>query len=187
MSQAVQRLRRAVEETHMKVLSHTDDLTFVVCGTSDDYTIKFKDDKFSCTCMDHRRRRTFCKHIYLVYMKVLHIVPDVNQTDNRVPTELVREAYASFKTRQSSSPEMREAAECPICFDALAESTNYVCRVCRNGFHQSCIDEVVNRGHYDNCPMCRADIIRTGDFMESDEVAQAVHQLIGRRNDDDSV
>lgn len=184
MSQAVQRLRRAVEETHMKVLSHTDDLTFHVCGTTDEYTIKFKDDKFSCTCMDHRRRRTFCKHVYLVYMKVLHIVPDVNQTDNRVPTELIREAYASFKTRQSSSssPEMREAAECPICFDALAESVNYVCRVCRNGFHQSCIDEVVNRGGRHDCPMCRAEI-RTGEFVESDEVARAVNGLIGRDSD----
>jgi hypothetical protein len=182
MSQAVQRLRRAVQETHMKVLSHTDDLTFVVCGsTLNDYTIKFKDDKFSCDCMDHRRRRTFCKHVYLVYMKVLHIVPDVNQTDNRVPTELIREAYASFKTRQTSSPEMREAVECPICFDALAESVNYVCRVCQNGFHQSCIDEVVTRGRHD-CPMCRAEI-RTGDFIESDEVARAVEKMIGRDGD----
>lgn len=180
MSQAVQRLRRAVHETHMKVLSHTDDLTFIVCGTTDDYTIKFKDDKFSCTCMDHRRRRTFCKHVYLVYMKVLHMVPDVNQTDNRVPTERIREAYASFRTRQSSkssSPEMREAAECPICFDGLAGCTNYVCSACRNGFHQYCIDHLTSRGH-SNCPMCRA-AIRTGEFQESDEVARAVRDLIG--------
>lgn len=185
MSQAVQRLRRAVEETQMKVLSYTDDLSFVVCGNSDDYTIQFRGDKFSCTCMDHRRRRTFCKHVYLVYMKVLHIVPDVNQTDNCVLTEIIREAYLSFKTRQlssSSSPDMRESAECPICFDALAESTNYVCRTCRNGFHQSCIDKVLDRGHH-NCPMCRAEI-RTGEFQESDEVAQAVKQLIGDDEDE---
>jgi hypothetical protein len=179
MSQAVQRLRRAVEETRMKVLSHTDDLTFTVCGsTFNDYTIKFKDDTFSCTCMDHRRRRTFCKHIYLVYMKVLHIVPDVNQTDNRVSTGLIREAYASFRTRQTIiGPDMRESDECPICFDPLAESTNYVCRVCRNGFHQLCMDELMSRGHR-VCPMCRAEI-RTGEFQESDEITRAVKDLIG--------
>lgn len=183
MSQAVQRLRRAVEETHMRVLSHTDDLTFVVCGTTDDYTIQFRDDKFSCTCMDHRRRRTFCKHVYLVYMKVLHMVPDVNQTNNRVSTELIREAYSSFRTRQSStsSLDMRESAECPICFDPLTTSVNYVCRTCRNGFHQECIDHVKNRGH-SNCPMCRAEI-STGEFKESDEVARAVRDLIGREED----
>ncbi len=184
MSQAVQRLRRAVHETQMKVLSHTDDLSFVVCGTSDDYTIQFKNDKFSCSCMDHRRRRTFCKHVYLVYIKVLQLVPDVNQTDNRVPTELIREAYAAFRTRQTTQqqPEMRESAECPICFDPLAASVNYVCRTCRNGFHQECIDHVANRGH-SNCPMCRA-AISTGEFQESDEVARAVRGLIGSEEED---
>lgn len=173
------RLRRAMNEKSMKVLSFevTDDnLSFEVCGsTENEYTICFSDDHFTCTCPDFVKRRTFCKHVYLVFLKILQIVPDVDASGNSVDTTLVRQKFEEYR---SCPIDMREAQECPICFDGF-EGAPFVCTACRNGFHRACIDEMLSRGR-SGCPMCRSEL-RTDIGVESNSVNAAVQCILSRK------
>jgi len=180
------RLKRAVNEKSMKVLSCTctdDHLDFLVCGsTENEYTISFKENHFTCSCPDFVKRRTFCKHVYLVYLIVIQIVPDIDEASgggNTVDTSVILSAYAT--NYASRSVEMRESNECPICFDEFAEGqTPFVCSLCRNGFHDSCVTEMRNRGHT-NCPFCRSEL-RTDIGVESSAVNSAVKDILGRKS-----
>jgi hypothetical protein len=177
------RLKRAVHEKSMKVLSCTctdDRLDFLVCGsTENEYTISFKENCFTCSCPDFERRRTFCKHVYLVYLKVLQIVPNIDEASggNTVDTSVILSAYANYASRTT---EMRESHECPICFDEFSEGqTPVICSLCRNGFHDSCVNEMRKRGHT-NCPFCRSEL-RTDIGVESSAVNSAVQDILKRK------
>lgn len=173
------RLRRAMNEKSMKVLSFeiTDDvLSFEVCGsTENEYTICFSNDQFTCTCPDFVKRRTFCKHVYLVFLKILQIVPNIDTSGNTIDTTHVRQKFEEYRSRPI---EMREAQECPICFDDF-DRPPFVCTACRNGFHRACIDEIISRGH-SGCPMCRSEL-RTDIGVESNSVNSAVLSILKRR------
>ena len=47
--------------------------------------------------------------------------------------------------------------ECSICFEELV-NLPFVCRQCKNGFHQSCISEMKKVSKKSNCPMCRSEL-----------------------------
>ncbi len=187
----IKRLKKAVDDKSMKVINfiqnNEDELVYNILGsTGSFYDVKFtkpiNNNKgyMTCTCPDHARHHSFCKHIYLVCIKVFKIIPDFEITSNEL-TEmqfiLLKNNHAKFMESQSKIKKEEDTLngyrfnredECSICFDIFGENSIYGCKTCKNCFHQSCIDALVRFSARSRCPMCRGSIQQNNSNNEEE-------------------
>ena len=118
----------------------------------------------TCTCPYYSTHRQVCKHIYVVYIKVFRVVPDIISPDPKLSLgqrQLLVNLYKNYVAENIAPPSGETPSrngpddDCPVCFEKLSTST-YTCHQCRNSIHKECMREVVKYNNH--CPLCRADI-----------------------------
>ena len=118
----------------------------------------------SCTCPYYLTRDEVCKHIYVVYIKVFRVLPEVitsSPTLSLGQRQLLVSLYKNYVAENIAPPTGETSSrncpddDCPVCFEKLSTST-YTCHQCRNSIHKECMREVVKYNNH--CPLCRADI-----------------------------
>lgn len=163
----LQRFCKSIKEKEMKLIScnleeSNDIFNFSVLGShGKSYDIKF-DSCYECTCPDFMINKLICKHIYLIFVKYFRLIPDIDKKDNKLSKkqfELFIKIHNSNKLRND---------ECIICYDKLGVN-NYVCHVCKNGFHRECISLIIeHNGSNSVCPMCRTMIDKENKESKKD-------------------
>ena len=99
----IQRLKRAIDEKSMKVIDYNymndNLLIYKVLGNRGVfYDVKIsKNDEISCACIDQKKTKSYCKHIYLIYVKVFNILPTVD-----LSTFITDEYFNNLVTRTIS-------------------------------------------------------------------------------------
>lgn len=168
------RVKKALSEKIyvMEAIQATDEWKFKVRGQSDSiYDVSFKPTKFSCSCPDHVKRHTFCKHLlYLicrvgVQMEIGHKVAARSREWNEEKFQACNVAWAlRLKHRiVSDSPTPSESslddACCPICYEDInpSEDTVHCESVCKNKFHRECINQWLTHATHSTCPLCRSE------------------------------
>jgi hypothetical protein len=128
------------------------DYTYTVYGSTGKlYTIT-TEDGFRCNCIDCKRNKSYCKHIYFIFLNVFGFTPDLNRT--YTPGEL-RAFHDSFLKSRINLKARNEHEDCPICFERNS-SECFVCQICENGFHTSCVQTMFKFST--KCPMCRSQL-----------------------------
>lgn len=185
----MRRLKKAIDEKSMKVLNFQQDnveegLKYQILGsTGSIYDVVFDKEHFSCTCPDHARSHSYCKHIYLVYIKIFHLIPDVEAFGNKIHAmqyqmmklgherfmEMNKEKIEEMQKKQSENPmegyRFNKEDECSICFDVFGEARIFGCKTCKNCFHNACMTAIFRINS--RCPMCRSSISK--DDMKKPE------------------
>ncbi|KAI8347640.1 hypothetical protein BD560DRAFT_410884 [Blakeslea trispora] len=125
-------------------------------------------NKIGCTCMDYNIKRTYCKHILMVLIKVYRLPLDdpmlKSLTTSRaqrlaimqseatadpsvfVPEEIQKKVMNIMYHQDTSSDSQAQRRpldnnDCPICFEAFEENNIDgidFCRVCGNNIHKEC-------------------------------------------------
>ena len=205
----MKRLKKAIDEKSMKVLNYIQNeehkLHYKILGsTGTVYDVFFmepmgqnnsnttttttneevieQEGKMSCSCPDHDRHKSFCKHIYLVYIKIFHLIPDIEAVGNRINKmqyQMMKNGHERFMTlRQQKTEENKKRTnplegyrynpedECSICFDVFGELPLFGCKTCKNCFHDSCMTAIFR--YNSKCPMCRSNISKN-DMKENEE------------------
>ncbi len=192
----LKRLRKAIDEKSMKVLNYVQNeqdrdniLKYSILGsTGSIYNVNFekgndeKTGQMSCSCPDHENHKSYCKHIYLVYLKIFNIMPDLNVSGNTITNnqfELLNRGQDLFlkkmleknnkndETTTNNDCRMGPEDECPICFDLMGNQPLFSCKTCKNGFHHSCIQMIFK--YNSKCPMCRSNIKNNEDDSENEK------------------
>ena len=181
-SKKIDRLKRAVNEKSMKVIdtSVTDTkLTYKVLGNRGVcYDVTFECDKYTkCKCIDQCKSKSYCKHIYLIYVKIFNIIPS---GDSLLVTQEIfndlTECHSAFTNRAPVDVELRnEDDDCSICFEPIQQTGAYCCRLCKNGFHTECIHQMLKFSN--RCPLCRSDINFNHDPEETDAIINLTRQI----------
>jgi hypothetical protein len=193
----MKRLKKAIDEKSMKVLNYEqvneNELSYHILGNSGSfYDVKFTNTQMSCSCPDHARHHSYCKHIYLVYIKIFHLIPDLDAVGNGI-TEMqfvmMRNAHDRFMEAQTKKKEIMESRtskwngyrfnkddECPICFDVYGEMSIFGCKTCKNCFHMGCMESIFR--YNSKCPMCRS-VVRKTD-VEAEEEDKEVDEIANR-------
>ncbi len=192
----IERLKRAIDEKNMKVIeinnSTNNLLSYKVLGNRGvSYNVKLELNKnISCACIDQKKTKSFCKHIYLIYVKILNILPTTDLStfiDENTFNDLLTKHNAFINKRNNIvRPEVvlrnSDEDECSICFDVYSNNPNnpdtYCCKTCRNGFHMLCIHEMIKYSA-SKCPLCRTDInFNNNDDYEDDETVKQLAEQI---------
>ena len=187
-SQPSKILERAFTQINMKVISQLPtplggfdgkdgyNINFSILGnTGKIYNVIFNLDTtsesldgpvVSCTCPYYKTHDEVCKHIYVVYIKVFRVIPDVISSNPNISISqraLLVNLYKNYVAENITPPPASAGTasrngvddECPVCFEKLLE-TNFICHQCRNSIHTVCISEV--KKYSNACPLCRAEI-----------------------------
>ncbi len=216
----MKRLKKAIDEKSMKVLNYIQNeehkLHYKILGsTGTVYDVFFmeplqnqnlnqtnvtttnneeeQEGKMTCSCPDHDRHKSFCKHIYLVYIKIFHLIPDIEAVGNKINKmqyQMMKNGHERFMMlRQQKSEENKSRTnplegyrynpsdECSICFDEFGELPLFGCKTCKNCFHDSCMTAIFK--YNSKCPMCRSNISKN-DKVEEEEDDKEVSELARR-------
>jgi len=154
--QQIVRLKRSAK-SNIKLISMDEGPEgplYKVFGTTGTiYTIN-PSPVMNCTCIDFKKNKRYCKHIYFIFLNVYKTIPSL---DKCYHIDELKKLHTNFFNK---SVDVRDPLEpCSICFESNDSPT--VCKVCRNGFHQSCINEMTKFTRKTNCPLCRSDLNET--------------------------
>lgn len=184
----MKRLRKAINEKSMKVLNfiqnNNEELNYQILGsTGSIYDVKFNNEKMCCSCPDHQRHKSYCKHIYLVYIKVFHLIPDLEATSNAVNETqfmILQNAHNTFMNKRNEEKKTDsvqinkyegyrycEEDECSICFDIFGKQKLFGCKTCKNVFHDVCMAAIFR--YNPKCPMCRIPIKKESEEVEEED------------------
>ncbi len=131
---------RIKRSTAIKLIEINEDNFKVYGSTGKIYTITKTEPDLQCNCIDYKKNKRYCKHIYFILLNV----------------------YKS--TNRLEEPLQPRNEECSICFEQLDKPI--VCKTCKHGFHNLCIHEMEKVSKKSNCPMCRTDFFNINDFLE---------------------
>jgi hypothetical protein len=170
-----ERLKRSINQKDMKVIDINNSiekttLEYKVLGNSGSfYNIKIPlNGEINCQCIDQRKTKSFCKHIFLIYVKIFKIIPDIDNLslfinketyDNLLikHNEFINKSLIKKEETSENINIRNEDDDCSICFCEIDKCDIYACHECKNGFHLSCINQMMK---YNNkCPLCREVII----------------------------
>ena len=152
--QQIVRLKRSAKN-NIKLISMDEGPEgplYKVFGTTGTiYTINCSPN-MNCTCIDYKKNKRYCKHIYFIFLNVYKTIPSL---DKCYHVDELKELHTNFFNQ--TSVDVRDPLEpCSICFECIDTPT--VCKVCKNGFHQSCINEMTKFTGKTNCPLCRSNL-----------------------------
>ena len=146
----ISRLKRSAKQ-NIKLGSIAEGTYTVYGSTGTEYTVK-TEPIMNCTCIDYNKNKRYCKHIYFIFLNVYKIIPELDKC--YTPEELKELHTAFYKCKMESV--RNEDDPCSICFETI--HSPFVCKVCKNGFHQTCINDMFRFSKKSNCPLCRSDI-----------------------------
>ncbi|KAL0086212.1 hypothetical protein J3Q64DRAFT_1738688 [Phycomyces blakesleeanus] len=157
---------------------------FAVLGSGVNVYNVYIGRKMSCTCFDHRMRRTMCKHIIMVLLKVFRLpsnsiiflgrgvtqrqieavfetrIPDVSVSDYQSQERLKTAIPDPLKTKVPPQRRSLDTSDCPICFEEFEEETITTvafCWTCGNNIHEVCFDMWKKSRHGSvTCVFCRS-------------------------------
>ena len=175
------RLVKALSEK-MYLLSATqkdNEWLFNVRGqTKKIYEQTIKDDAYSCSCPDHQGKKTFCKHLLFLVVRVAK--------QYELGTKLIKKTNLNWKKEDFIAcslswvrclshlikhEEVLDETDgiCAICFDDLGcDGLTECLSKCHKKFHKLCIDKWLEKGN--TCPMCRSDWLINDSLDEKDDV-----------------
>lgn len=157
-------------------ITNNDERQYVVMGTSKKvYNVTINTSP-SCDCPDHTTRKTRCKHIYFVLLRIMKVNTgnvdqelytsiEVQNMFNNIPevTKLLcvddkmKEKYHKLKNNESLEVEKKDTDDlCPMCLDDLNNGSelDYCKYSCGKSIHKDCINMWLSSGK-DNCLICR--------------------------------
>ena len=142
----VERLERSIKQTNIKLISKGNYI-YTVCGnTGSLYTITI-DENIVCTCIDCKRNKNYCKHIYFIFLNIYGFTPDIN----RVYTVEELKTFHDIRVQARN-----ETDDCPICFEIMSPEDCLACLTCKNGCHTDCIKTLLKFNN--KCPLCQSII-----------------------------
>ena len=149
------RMKRALTEpitAHITCEDETGSRFNVEGTTGNTYFVRINQEKMpSCTCVDYQIRERMCKHI-------MYCLIDHYQLASFQVEELDKNPDWGL-SMISSRCHTLNGDSCPVCFEQVS-SSQWVCKVCNNNFHFTCISDwftILNRQNLrSTCPMCRS-------------------------------
>jgi len=153
--QQIIRLKRSVNaKQNIKLMSidegRSGPLYKVLGSTGTIYTISFS-PSMNCTCIDFKKNKRYCKHIYFIFLNVYKMIPSLDKSYSI--DDLKENIFL-----ETGKAIVRDPLEpCSICFECN-DINCIVCKTCKNGFHQSCINEMAKFTRKTNCPLCRSNL-----------------------------
>jgi len=168
-----------INATHSKDLNQWD---FKVRGKSKNiYNQIFTENMYSCSCPDHKTRKSFCKHLIFLVARVankMKIAENISYLDYKWTKDTYNVCHKSWlsrlskrtinknnKNNEKDEEKMKDiqakalGEDCPICYEEMNDvNTLYKCNTCKNYFHNDCINTWMSSG-YDTCPLCRSKLL----------------------------
>jgi hypothetical protein len=181
-----ERLDRALSQRlyllDAKKIAHNDWNFTVEGSTGTSYNLKFNETGMTCACIDFKKRKQCCKHIYFMFVRVLKCSdPIVICGDpKRNPFEL-KEGLSDefelklFKRLEKTPPGSLEKAPsevlekalektlekiipedpCSRCFEDYSDGSAHIkCLTCKQYFHDACMKVWLKNKN--SCPLCRS-------------------------------
>jgi hypothetical protein len=161
------RLKKSLSET-ISLLSATQTETewvFHVRGQSaNTYTQTLSATTFACTCPDHEKKQTFCKHLLFLVARVafqMELAAALHKSKDAWKDTAFAACVPSWTNRLShligAAPRVSVPVEgdCSICFEELKPETVQCVTTCKNAFHSECMTRWLEHGNA-TCPLCRA-------------------------------
>jgi hypothetical protein len=145
------------------------------------YKQKLTSEQFSCSCIDQKMKKGFCKHLLFLISRVANqneIASIVCEEKTRWNKELFEICTQKWIQRLIHLKKLMEKStdntnppkdyninkdaignDCPICFEDMTkdDSLKQCVLTCKNFFHTDCINMWINTGH-DTCPLCRGSL-----------------------------
>lgn len=153
----------------MRLLSATqkeNEWVFTV-QTTTIYEQRLSGESFSCTCLDHQSKKTFCKHLLFLVARAACQMDLAANIVQKPKTGWKKTAYdactASWINRLShlmgkpaTIPADKEG-DCSICFETMKDGDLVSCETtCKNWFHGECLKHWLEHGS-NTCPLCRSN------------------------------
>lgn len=172
------RLVKALSEK-MSLLAATqaeEQWTFKVRGQSNNvYEQILTKETFTCSCPDQQGKKTFCKHLLFLVVRVAKQFELGAELAQRPVTTWKKSAFAACNvswakclahmfappSSASSTPSLGTTLEpenpCCICYEDFTSTDTLVnCKqTCKKHFHKICMERWLEHG--DTCPMCRTE------------------------------
>jgi hypothetical protein len=166
----ISRLKRSAKQ-NIKLISMDEGpcgpIYTVYGSTGSKYTIKTH-PSMNCTCIDFKKNNRYCKHIYFIFLNVYKTIPNLNKL---YTLDELKELHTNFYNLTKPTATVRDDSEpCSICFECI--SSPLVCKVCKHGFHEKCIHEMIKFSGKSNCPLCRSLFV-----SEIDDLIKQVEML----------
>lgn len=171
------RLSRALSQQMFLLEHNAEDFTYLVQGASfSDYLIDMNPSAnprvWTCTCPDNQTRKSTCKHMLFVLMRVLRLPPEYLSTKFGIPVRQVNELIDRYSIQRARLPTTAERrvvnttkkvkrreldTDCPICYEEMDNTQSLVwCQYgCGNSVHKSCFARWAKRSKPATCVYCR--------------------------------
>jgi hypothetical protein len=139
-------------------------------------------NSFSCSCIDQKKNKHFCKHLLFLIVRVapkrdiaeqlITKKTDWNEKHfnecsplwvERLKSRLNREEFVKSQKERTKNQKNKvvnvadaHGQDCSICFEVMNSGEDIACceAMCKNFFHNDCIKQWFASGH-DTCPLCR--------------------------------
>lgn len=155
---------------------------------------------FSCTCPDHGKKQTFCKHLLFLVARVglqMEMAAHLHSKKREWNESSYTSCTLSWTTRLShlvgaepvSVKNVRNSGDdCSICFESMESMETITCETtCKNQFHKECIVQWLDYGNK-TCPLCRTEwnkVATVADDIVFDRVVEEVAvEMIEMKRDD---
>ena len=144
---------------------------FDVLGTTGSkYKVVFTDKVSRCSCKDYSMRRSPCKHIILVTMRVGGCSSDdIYRMTSRLEKALLKRLEKP-ETIQHKKCGRGIGEDCIICFDTVENDDSIECSTCGINIHSECMSMWIKKGK-NVCPHCRSTF---NDSSSSDPLSRFV-------------
>ena len=120
---------------------------------------------YSCSCPDHQTKRTFCKHLLFLVVRVAkqfdlgaQLIQRPKSTWKINTFQACAKSWTSCLSHLIKTSVVSEDIDnqCAICFDDLGTENLVKCsQMCQKKYHKICIEKWLERSK--TCPMCRAN------------------------------
>ena len=167
------------------------------------YEQKLTPITFSCTCPDHEKKQTFCKHLLFLVARVglqMEMAAHLHSKKKEWNESLFASCTLSWTNRLShlvgAAPvsvknvkDVRNSGDdCSICFETMESKETITCETtCKNQFHKECIVHWLDFGNK-TCPLCRTEwnkVATVADDIVFDRVVEEVAvEMIEMKNDE---
>jgi hypothetical protein len=149
--------------------------------TNNVYEQHFTPTIYSCSCPDQQDRKSFCKHLLFLVIRVgkqYEIGEDVAQ---RPKTTWKKNVFNSCSTAWKLclshlmglkiDKESEKNTNCPICYEDIETTETVKCsKTCHKYFHKECMDIWLQHGN--TCPNCRTE------WSENKDESKTTHEHI---------
>jgi len=138
-------------------------------GKGETYNIRLSERESNCSCVDFSMRKSPCKHMYLIMLRVANRSVLSCEDFNGWTKSDLKEIWKKISSRTSKS-EKKEGYSgedpCAICYEEMCSDEElWSCRECKKHVHRSCMNFWLSKSN--SCVYCRACVDEIRDVLES--------------------